>query len=75
MSKFNSDYIIMMDDIVREGAPILRVVTEPVSVPPTEEDREEMAAMLRFLKNSQDPELAQNTTCARAWACRPIKSV
>lgn len=59
MSKFNSDYIIMMDDIVREGAPILRVVTEPVSVPPTEEDREEMAAMLRFLKNSQDPELAQ----------------
>ncbi|MGZ7444603.1 peptide deformylase [Paenibacillus sp. TH7-28] len=59
MSKFNSDYFITMDDIVREGAPILRVVTEPVSIPPTEEDRGEMAAMLRFLKNSQDPETAK----------------
>lgn len=59
MSKFNRDYIITMDDIVREGEPILRVVTEPVSIPPTEEDREEMAAMLQFLKNSQDPEIAK----------------
>lgn len=59
MSKFKRDYIITMDDIVREGEPILRVVTEPVSVPPTEEDREEMAAMLQFLKNSQDPELSK----------------
>ncbi len=59
MSKFNRDYIITMDDIVREGEPILRVVTEPVSVPPTEEDREEMAAMLQFLKNSQDPEISK----------------
>jgi peptide deformylase len=59
MSKFNRDYIITMDDIVREGEPILRVVTEPVNVPPTEEDREEMAAMLQFLKNSQDPEMSK----------------
>lgn len=59
MSKFTSDYIITMDDIVREGDPILRVVTEPVSIPPTKEDREEMASMLLFLKNSQDPELSQ----------------
>ncbi|HEY4391200.1 MAG TPA: peptide deformylase [Paenibacillus sp.] len=59
MSKFTSDYIIMMDDIIREGDPILRTVTEPVSVPPTEEDREEMASMMLFLKNSQDPELSK----------------
>ncbi len=59
MSKFTSDYIITMDDIVREGDPILRVVTEAVSVPPTEEDREEMAAMMTFLKNSQDPEMSK----------------
>lgn len=59
MSKFKSDYIITMDDIVREGDPILRVVTEPVSIPPTKEDREEMASMILFLKNSQDPELSQ----------------
>ncbi|MBU5671620.1 peptide deformylase [Paenibacillus brevis] len=59
MSKFNHDYIILMDDIIREGDPILRTVTEPVSIPPTEEDRGEMAAMMQFLKNSQDPELSK----------------
>jgi peptide deformylase len=59
MSKFKKDYIIMMDDIVREGDPILRTVTEPVSIPPSEEDKEEMASMLLFLKNSQDPELSK----------------
>lgn len=59
MSKFTKDYIITMDDIVREGDPILRTVVEPVSVPPTAEDIEEMEAMLQFLKNSQDEELAK----------------
>lgn len=62
MSKFNRDYLITMDDIVREGSDILRVVTEPVSIPPTKEDQEEMAAMLQFLKNSQDPEMSKNTS-------------
>ncbi|MNZ66854.1 Peptide deformylase 2 [compost metagenome] len=59
MSKFNSDYIITMDDIVREGDDILRVVTEQVSVPPSQEDREEMASMITFLKNSQDPVMSK----------------
>lgn len=59
MSKFTSDYIITMDDIIREGDPILRTVTEPVSIPPTEEERGEMASMMLFLKNSQDPELSK----------------
>lgn len=59
MSKFNKGYLITMDDIVREGSDILRTVTEPVSIPPTEEDKDEMAAMLQFLKNSQDPELSK----------------
>lgn len=59
MSKFKSDYIITMNDIVREGEDILRTVTEPVSIPPSEEDREEMASMMTFLKNSQDPVLSK----------------
>lgn len=59
MSKFTRDYIITMDDIVREGDPILRIETNPVSIPPSEEDREEMASMLLFLKNSQDPILSK----------------
>lgn len=59
MSKFKSDYIITMNDIVREGDDILRTVTEPVSIPPSEEDREEMTSMMTFLKNSQDPVLSK----------------
>ncbi|WP_237690815.1 peptide deformylase [Paenibacillus caui] len=57
--KFSSDYIITMDDIIREGDPILRTVTEPVSIPPTEDDVAEMDAMMLFLKNSQNEELAR----------------
>ncbi|WP_237167728.1 peptide deformylase [Paenibacillus yonginensis] len=57
--KFSSDTIITMDDIVREGDPILRTVTKAVSIPPTAEDVAEMDAMLLFLKNSQDEEMAK----------------
>lgn len=59
MTKYNRDYMIRMEDIVREGDPILRVNTDLVSVPPTEQDQEEMACMLQFLKNSQDPEISK----------------
>jgi len=59
MSKFTREYILTMKDIVREGAKILRKVTNPVSMPPGEEEREELACMLKFLKNSQDEELAR----------------
>ncbi|PKR86887.1 peptide deformylase [Heyndrickxia camelliae] len=58
MSKFNEEYIITMKDIVREGDPILRQVTEDVSVPPTSEDLDTLKCMLQFLKNSQNPEIA-----------------
>ncbi|MDT2171004.1 peptide deformylase [Paenibacillus larvae] len=59
MNKFKAEYILTMDDIVREGDPILREVTQPVHVPPSEEDRETLCCMLQFLKNSQDPELVE----------------
>ncbi|BCG57239.1 peptide deformylase [Paenibacillus sp. URB8-2] len=57
-AKFTQDYVITMDDIVREGHPALRIVTESVKVPLTEEDRETLLCMLQFLKNSQDEEMA-----------------
>lgn len=56
--KFRQDYIITMDDIVREGHPALRAVTEPVKLPLSDEDRETLLSMLQFLRNSQDEELA-----------------
>lgn len=57
-AKFTKDYVITMDDIVREGHPALRIITEPVKLPLTEEDRETLLCMLQFLKNSQDEEMA-----------------
>ncbi|MDH4617078.1 peptide deformylase [Brevibacillus sp. AY1] len=59
MSKFNREYTIRMKDIVREGAKILRKVTEEVSLPPGEEVVEELHCMMQYLKNSQDPELSK----------------
>ncbi|MFE4713682.1 peptide deformylase [Paenibacillus sp. NPDC056722] len=47
-----------MDDIVREGDPVLREVTQPVEIPLQEADREALQCMMQFLKNSQNPELA-----------------
>ncbi|MFC7391964.1 peptide deformylase [Scopulibacillus cellulosilyticus] len=51
--------MITMKDIVREGNPILRKVTNDVAVPPSEEDQQILLNMLQFLKNSQDPEIAK----------------
>lgn len=59
MSKFTKDYMITMEDIVREGDSILREKTKEVSIPPTKEDQEELQCMLQYLKNSQDPILSE----------------
>lgn len=59
MSKFHSNYIITMRDIVREGNPILHQATQEVAVPPTKDDKETLICMMNFLKNSQDPVLAK----------------
>jgi len=59
MSKFTKDYIIKMEDIVREGDSILREKTKEVTIPPTKEDQEELECMLQYLKNSQDPILSE----------------
>lgn len=57
-SKFKAGYIIRMDDIIREGDPILRSVTKPVDLPLQQEDREALQCMMQFLKNSQDPAMS-----------------
>lgn len=48
-----------MDDIIREGHPTLRLVADEVSFPLDEETKETAEKMLEFLKNSQDPEIAE----------------
>ena len=59
MSKFTKDYLLTMEDIVREGDPLLREKTKDVTLPPTKEDIEELLCMLQFLKNSQNPILSK----------------
>lgn len=48
-----------MKDIVREGDPILRQKVAEVPVPLSEEVREELICMMNYVKNSQNPEVAQ----------------
>lgn len=50
--------MLLMSDIVREGAPILRKPAEPVSLPLSSEDRQWMELMMNYLKNSQNEETA-----------------
>ncbi|MGE6631232.1 peptide deformylase [Bacillus sp. NPDC077027] len=51
--------MITMDDIVRDGHPVLRKTAETVQLPPTEEEKQLLASMIEFVKNSQDEELAE----------------
>jgi len=51
--------MITMDDIIREGNPILREVAKEVELPASEEDRETLKSMMEFLINSQDEEIAK----------------
>lgn len=59
MSKFHSNYMITMKDIVREGNEILNQSTQDVTMPLSEEDKEILTCMMNFLKNSQDPDLSK----------------
>lgn len=51
--------MITMDDIIREGHPTLRKTAEAVTFPIDEETKELALEMLEFLKNSQNPEVAE----------------
>lgn len=59
MNQYNSNYMITMKDIVREGNPILREMTQMVDLPLSVEDKETMLCMLQYIKNSQDPEISK----------------
>ncbi|WP_224925221.1 peptide deformylase [Bacillus pumilus] len=51
--------MITMEDIVRDGHPVLRQTAEAVELPPTEEEKQQLADMIEFVKNSQDAEMAE----------------
>ena len=51
--------MILMEDIVREGHPTLRMKAEEVQFPLSEEEKKIAEDMLQFLINSQNPEIAE----------------
>jgi len=53
------DYLLNMDDIIREGHPTLREVAEPIDEPISEELLLLGQKMMQFLENSQDEEMAE----------------
>ncbi|WP_080146236.1 peptide deformylase [Marinilactibacillus piezotolerans] len=51
--------MITMEDVIREGHPTLRLTAEEVETPLSEEVIQLAEDLLQFLKNSQDPEIAE----------------
>ncbi len=51
--------MILMEHIIREGHPSLRIKAEEVKFPLTEEDKKLATDMLEYLINSQNPETAE----------------
>ncbi|MBT2216188.1 peptide deformylase [Virgibacillus dakarensis] len=49
--------MLTMKDIVREGHPALREVSEEVNLPASEQEHKLLEDMLEFLKNSQDEKI------------------
>ncbi|KKB41948.1 peptide deformylase [Bacillus thermotolerans] len=51
--------MITMNDIIREGHPVLREKAKDVALPLNEEDKKIAESLLEYVKNSQDPEVSQ----------------
>lgn len=54
-----ASHLIDMSDIIREGNPTLRAVAKDVELPLSDEDIILGEKMMQFLKNSQDPAIAE----------------
>lgn len=50
--------MLTMENIIRDGHPSLRKVAEEVPIPASEDDKNVLASLLEFVKNSQNPEIA-----------------
>lgn len=51
--------MLTMEDIVRDGHPVLRKVAQEVPMPPSLEDQAILESLLEYVINSQDPEVSQ----------------
>ncbi|WP_416827004.1 peptide deformylase [Ectobacillus polymachus] len=51
--------MLTMENIIREGDPILRKVAQEIELPASEEDIHNLQSMIEFVKNSQNPEISE----------------
>ncbi|MEH7459253.1 peptide deformylase [Bacillus pseudomycoides] len=51
--------MLTMNDVIREGSPVLRAVAEEVPLPANEEDTRILREMIEFVINSQNPEMVE----------------
>ncbi|TFE00301.1 peptide deformylase [Jeotgalibacillus salarius] len=51
--------MITMNEIVRDGHPVLRQKAEAVKLPLSENDKNTMNSLLEYIQNSQDPDIAE----------------
>lgn len=51
--------MLTMDNIVRDGHPVLRKVATEVQLPPSHEDKAILQSLIEYVKNSQEPDIAQ----------------
>ncbi|MBU8877649.1 peptide deformylase [Bacillus sp. FJAT-29790] len=51
--------MITMEDIIRDGHPTLREVAKEVALPPSESDKQTLTRLLEYVKNSQNPQIAE----------------
>jgi len=47
-----------MDDIIRDGHPVLRQTAAEVQLPASEEDKKILKELMEYVQNSQNPEIA-----------------
>lgn len=52
-------FMLMMDDIIRDGHPTLRKIAAEVQLPLSEEDKQILNSLLEYVKNSQDEEISE----------------
>ncbi|OMP68474.1 peptide deformylase [Domibacillus epiphyticus] len=51
--------MIKMNDIVREGDPVLREKASDVPLPASNEDKATLASLIEYVQNSQNPDIAE----------------
>jgi|SRR3954447_20854851 peptide deformylase len=50
--------MLTMNDVIRDGHPVLRQVASEVPLPASEEDKKIVNQLMEFVQNSQNPEIA-----------------